>query len=455
MTAIQLRCGWPVRGEYRTLATGQATNTLGDGLSTAILPLYLLAITDSAKQLTMVLVAIAAVGALGGPLGGVLADRYGHRRIAVVSFISSGFATMTMIFQTSLTAIIISAAIAAGFLRSGKVSRNAYIGIRGGSQRVQLRAYLRSVLNVSYSLGAALALVVVLAAEKGFASVFVPDRIDPQLFPYLVGLGIDAATSIAAGCVYLKLRPQAASRPAMRQADSGHQAGPEPRECQAVALGPKTESKPESKPSVVAWKDWRFLQLSSVLALLVSFYELCSVLLVVYIVDAHDGPKWLVPVNVGVFVLLSLVLQMRVAKRVVDIGTAARSARQGGLLASLGLATLAIAPTLPGPGMIAAVFASTIVIVVGDVMASAGRWELEMGLARPEYMGQYQGVSDLCNTATASTLPAMALAVTVAGSAGWIVLLGATSFAALRLPLLAKKAGSRRQVSQPVTSDTT
>lgn len=451
MTAIQLRCGWPVRGEYRTLATGQATNTLGDGLSTAILPLYLLAITDSAKQLTMVLVAIAAVGALGGPLGGVLADRYGHRRIAVVSFISSGIATMTMIFQTSLTAIIISAAIAAGFLRSGKVSRNAYIGIRGGSQRVQLRAYLRSVLNVSYSLGAALALVVVLAAEKGLASVFVPDRIDPQIFPYLVGLGIDAATSIAAGCVYLKLRPQAASRPAMRQVDSGHQAGAEARERQAVALGPK----PESKPSVVAWKDWRFLQLSSVLALLVSFYELCSVLLVVYIVDAHDGPKWLVPVNVGVFVLLSLVLQMRVAKRIVDICTAARSARQGGLLASLGLATLAIAPTLPGPGMIVAVFASTIVIVVGDVMASAGRWELEMGLARPESMGQYQGVSDLCSTATASTLPAMALAVTVAGSAGWVVLLGATSFAALRLPLLAKRAGSRWQVSQPVTSDRT
>lgn len=444
--SIALRLGWPVRREYRTLALGQAINTLGDGLSTAILPLYFLAITSTAYHLTVVLVAVAICGAMGGSIGGVLADRYGHRQIAVASFVASGTATGVMVLQSNVVAVTACAAIAAGFLRSGKVSRNAYIGIQGGAERVQLRAYLRSVLNVSYSLGAALALVVVLAAENGIATRLLPEHTNADLFPYLVGLTFDAATSIAAGCVYLKLQCQNQlhhtndESPSKRQPTTAHVHG--------------TVPLVKDRRTIAAWKDIRFLQMSSVLALLVSFYELCSVLIVVYIVDAHGGPKWLVPVNVALFVLLSLALQMKVAQRVVDLHTAAQSARCGGLIASSGLLTLAAAPMLPHGGMIAAVFVATVIIVLGDVMASAGRWELEMGLARNEYMGQYQGVSDLCNTATASTLPVVALAVTVSGMAGWSLLIGATSLAALRLPHLTQKVAEYRQShrsTQPVS----
>lgn len=403
------KCRNPTNQPNRNrLVIGQAVNTFGDGLSSAILPLLMLSLTGNSAYLTCSLMLIGVGSALGAPIGGSLADRFGYVRVAVICFVGSALSTVMMVAQDSLWGLVLWASIAGTLLRAGKVARNAYIGVTAGADRVQFRALLRSVLNVSYTLGALLALAVVLFTQtshgQGLGSGLV----------YGAALLLDGCTSLVAAALYTKLDPYRQERGAASPSEL-------------------------STSRLVAFKDRPFVAMSVVLGLVVNLYELFAVVLLVYVVNAHGGPEWLVPASLATLVSLSVLLQVRVSAGVTSPDSAVRTARQGGVFGLCGMGILALTSLADGLGLLVLVFSACILVTCGDVFASAGRWELEMELAEQEHMGQYQGVSDLCNVGVASAVPLVGLVVVAGGPFGWFATLATLAAAAAGLGPLVKK----------------
>lgn len=418
MTRFILRRGIPVHGTHKRLAAGQLVSTFGDSITGAVVPLFFLFTLGASAGGVALAMTTASLGSMAGAtIGGTLSDRFGHRRVATISFAASAVAACALAVSQTYAVALVFVFIADGCLRSGKASRNAYIAHIGGPDRVLLRGYLRSVLNISYACGALAALGFTLAQAGRIPGIDGTEA-------FRVAIILDATTSAIAAVIYSRLPD--AQIPATQNATS----------C------------PSSPQSLSAWRDYRYLASVAVLAQLVSMYELFTAALTIYLVATHGAPAWLVPVSLGLFTVISVAAQVPASRGVTSVPTATRAIRRGGGIAVIALAAIALAPTLPMTGLVAVTLIAATVLIVGDVLISAGRWELEMGLANPASQGSHQGAADTCFQAVGAALPQVTLAAAASPLVGWPVLLAVLGAATFGIGPLADRTMAAREAAE-------
>lgn len=389
----------------RTLACSTLVNTVGSGLWAASSALFLTrSVGLSIAQTGLALSLVALVSLVVSSPAGYLADRLGPRGVAVGGLAALGLCEAALVGVGSFAGFLLVAAPMAVFDAAQRAARGAVIGtVVPPERRVHTRAYLRSVTNVGFTVGAALAGIGL--------------TVDTRTAYLSLILG-DAVTFLLAAAVLLRLAPIA----------------PVPRA--------------PSGPRLTALRDRPFLLFVALDGVLAVNFSLLEVALPLWIADRTDAPRWMISVVFAVNTVTVVLFQVRAAHGTDTLAGAARASRRAGF--GLLVACL-IFPFTAGterwPTMVLLV-AAALVHVGAEMSYSAGGWGISFGLAPDHAHGQYQGTYAMGHQFGQMIAPA-ALTVLIMGwgTPGWLVLGAVFAVAGCLVPPVVRRAAAHRPLS--------
>ncbi|MGW3241828.1 hypothetical protein [Streptomyces sp. NPDC001070] len=143
------------------------------------------------------------------------------------------------------------------------------------------------------------------------------------------------------------------------------------------------------------------------------------------------APGWIVSALLLLNTAAVTLCQVRTARAVTGLPSATRAVRRSGVLLLASCAVFALSAYGGSAPVAAAVLlAGAALQVAGEMLQSAGSWQIAFDLAPPDRQGQYQGFFG-AGTAAARTLGPVLLTALVltGGTAGWL-LVGALFLAA-------------------------
>lgn len=217
-------------------------------------------------------------------------------------------------------------------------------------QRVRILAFVRSALNIGFTVGAALA-GVALATEDGAVIRAIPL--------------LTAGLLVVNGALVSRL--PAVSTPA------------------ATAMAP-----PE--PGGAALRNRRFVLLSALNGLMAVDQVLLSVVFPLWLVTRTDAPHAVLAWLYGTNTVLVVLLQVRASRGSETVSGAGRSVRVAGLAAMA--ACLAVTPTAwsSGTATVLLLWLGYMLLTGAELFHSAAGWGFLSELSDPERRGEYQGV---------------------------------------------------------------
>ncbi|MEU4741825.1 MFS transporter [Actinosynnema sp. NPDC023658] len=375
-------------GTTKVLAVAQLANSVGDGAFYVCSALYFTRVVGlSATQVGVALTVAWAVGAVAGVGLGHLADRVGLRRVAVGLAVVTAGALASFLVVRSFWAFVAAACVYTCGQSGLVATRQALLaGLVEPARRTRVRAVLQSVLNGGLAVGAGLGGVAL--------------QVDTEA-AYLAVFALDAAGFLVAAAVLGRV-PEVA--PVARTARLG----------------------------VLRDRPYALVALLNSVVLL--YMPMLSLVVPLWIVERTSAPKWVV----GLLFILNtgavVVGQVRLARGVTDLGTAVRSVRRGGVLLLMSCVVFALSAGVPDRVAVAVLVVAAGVQVVGEMLHSAGSWEIGFDLAPADKQGQYQGFYGM-GPAVARTVGPLLLTTLVlgGGAVGWLVLGGLFVAAALAM----------------------
>jgi MFS family permease len=372
----------------RLLAVAQLASSLGDGAFLTCSVLFFTRIVGLTPAQTGLGLTLGwAVGSVAGVPLGHLADRHGARGAAVLLALATGASILAfLVVRTPL--LFALAACLYGSCQTGLAAvRQALLAaLADPERRTRVRAHLQSAGNAGLAVGAGLG---GLALSAGSASA------------YLTVFALDAASFVVAAAVLRALPPVTA--PAARAGE----------------------------PKLAVLRDRPYALVTLLNAVLLLRMPLLSVAIPLWIVERTAAPSWTVS---ALFVLNTVVVvlcQVRVAGRLTGTGAAARMVRRSGLLLFASCVAFALSALGTSPWVASAVLvAGALVQVFGEMLQSAGTWEIGFALAPADKQGQYQGFFGT-GTSVARAIGPVLLSTVVIGwdLPGWL-LMGAVFVAA-------------------------
>jgi MFS family permease len=397
----------------RTLTTAHAANALGDGSFHVTAALFFTHVVGlSATQTGLCLtVAWTAGFLLSTPLG-QLADRIGLRRSAVIwsVVVAAALVAATLAGATGSGPVLFTAVIGAYAIGQSALSatRQALVAtLVEADQRVAVRARLHVAVNTGLGVGAGL----------GGAALLVDTT--PA---YLAVFVFDAVTFLLAAAVIARLAEPARPAPVGR---------------------PMRLDVLRDRPYVAA---------AALNAVMYLYMPTLTVALPLFIAQRTAAPGWSIA---ALFVLNTvgvLVMQVRAARTVSGLGTAARAIRRAGLLL-LACCLAFSAAALTGSAWVAlAVLAGGAVLqVVGEVVLAAGSWQVGFALADADRPGQWQGLYASGQPLARAIGPVLLTTLLLGWSGpGWLVLGAVFAVTGLLLgPVVAWGGRARAVVDEP------
>ncbi|MET9318181.1 MFS transporter [Kribbella sp. NPDC003505] len=396
----------------------QLTKSVGEGCTAVVLVLYLMRVRDLDGPTTALLVTLAGVGGmLGSVVIGKAGDRIGHRTAIRWSALCAALGLLAIVLVPTVWLLAASLFVVAAADRGLSAARNAVVMSLPIAARVQLRAYLRVVLNVGSTAGA-------LAGGAAAAVDAEP--------AYVGALLLDA-------CTFAALLVIAGRLP----------------------LGPQTEVRrpPAGSRSTGGQPVHRNLYFLSAMAILAWFsvnFETMGLVVAVWLIGVHAAPPWTASLALVVNTAIASSFQLRIARRVTDVGSAARAIWISSVWIAAGFGILAFVPSLPRTATVALVVlvvVAALLHAVGDMLGSAGQWEIIMSLAEPSRPGEYQGAAGLLVDGCRAVAPqVVTLTLVEHGPGGMLVLMLSFVLAAgsLRLVIPRKRLPSLRTGDQQV-----
>ncbi len=367
----------------RTLALAQLANSIGDGGFLVTSALYFTRVVGlSVPEVGVGLTVGWAVGLLLSPVAGWVADRRGLRGTAVALALLTAVALAALLGVREFRVFVpVVCAYGIGQSALSSVRQALLARLVTPEQRVATRARLQAVLNAGLGVGALLG-GVALALDRPEA--------------YLSVFALDAAAFLLAAVLLTRL-------PAV------------PAEPPPVAAEPG---------AVGVLRDGPYAAATALNAVMLLYMPMLSVVLPLWIADRTTAPTATVA---ALFVLNTVgvaVGQVRVARTVTGLGSAAVAVRRAGLLLLASCAVFATAAVVAAPaGAVAVLLAGAVLQVLGEMLLGAGSWEIGFGLAPSARPGLYQGVFGT-GTPVARTVGPLALTTLVIGGGvpGWLAL---------------------------------
>ncbi|MFG1916593.1 MFS transporter [Micromonospora sp. NPDC048898] len=369
----------PPAGLTRALAVQAMISAVGSGLFHAGSAVFFTrALGLSAAQVGLGLSIAAGVSLLGTvPLGG-LTDRYGPQRVWVVGMVLDAalFASYPLVggFASFLAVVVALAAVDA----ATGVARQVYsINALPPAERVTAMAYQRSSLNVGFGLGAVISGLVLavdtIEAYRGMvwfiSAVFLVTALFVRRLPRL---------------------PQV-TRP----------------------------TEPMSRLAVL--RDRPFLAVTLLSGLLTAHQTLYLTVLPLWILSHTDAPKTVIAGLVLLNTVLIVLLQVRVSRGADTAPGAARASRRGALLIALFCLVLPISGVTRGPLTVVVLVAAATLLILAELIESAGSWGLTATLPPAAQRGAYVGAFRLGKQLQYLVAPAALTALGVStGGWGWL-----------------------------------
>jgi MFS family permease len=337
----------------RILARAQLVNSVGDGAFYVASVLYFTLVVGLPPAHVGLGLSIAwGLGfILSAPIG-TLADRIGLRRsaVALAGLVAAGLALLTAIHDwAGLIAAVSVYAVAQSGLAA--VRQALLVRMVDARDRVNARARLQVLLNAGLGMGAALGTLALVFDTRA---------------AFLALLWADAGAFVLAALILSRL----------------------PKE----GSGNDTPATDKARVGSVL-RDVRYLVATALNAALYLYMPVLSVLLPVWVSQRTVAPSWTIGLLFITNTIGVVLLQRRVALRVVDLGTAGRSLLLGAILLAAACLVFAGSSSLTSPGLAVLVLVTgALVLVLGETMVAAGSWEVGFTLANPQHPGQWQGM---------------------------------------------------------------
>ncbi|MFI8890293.1 MFS transporter [Streptomyces paradoxus] len=316
---------------------------------------------------------------------GRLADRLGAGRVLTVNFLLAavGFTAYCLV-DGFAGFLAVACAIAVLETSAGALQASLTDALVGEAERVRVSAQMRSLFNLGFLGGAALAGAAIAAGT--------PTAL------YSVVLA-NAALQLVSVAVLLAMR---------LPADAGPRAA-------AEAPGGVLRS--------AALRDVRYVGVALVCGALELYHPLLTVGLPLWIVTATDAPALLVSGLLILDTVLVLLFQVAVSRGARTPAGAARMLRWAGW--ALGASCLVFAVS-GGHGVLldsAALLGGALVLVLGELYQASASWGLSFGLAPAGRQGEYQAVFSLGRGLQQFAGPWLMTSLVVgAAGTGWLVL---------------------------------
>jgi MFS family permease len=334
-----------------------------------------------------------AVSVLAAVPAGRLADRWGLRGCWAAAAFAEALLYLAYPWVHGMRGFLL--------LLSGLALAQALgAGARGGyslaavprGQRVRVLAFVRSSLNIGFTVGALLAGLALATDDLGLV------RVIPLL---------TAAVLAVDGCLIARL-------PAART---------------GTAVGRPPE------PGGAALRNRRFVLLSGLNGLMAVDQVLLTVVFPLWLVTRTDAPHAVLAWLYGTNTVLVVLLQVRASRGSETVRGASRSARVAGL-ATLGACTVVMTTAwTAGAVTIVLLWLGYVLLTGSELFHSAAGWGLLSELSDPERRGEYQGVWKLGQQAQLMAGPVSCTWLAVGWRPEGILLVGAVALgSALLVP---------------------
>ena len=368
----------PPAGLTRALAVQAMVYAVGTGLFQAgSAVIFTRALGLSPAQVGLGLSLAAGASLLGTvPLGG-LTDRYGPQRVWIVCLLLDAalFAAYPFVGGfAGFLAVVIALAVTGA---ATGVARQVYsINVLRPEERVTAMAYQRSSLNVGFGIGALIS-GLVLAVDTIWA------------YRGMVWF-ITVVFLVTAGFVRRLPRLPEVTR----------------------------TTEPMSRLAVL--RDRPFMTVALLSGLLTAHQTLYLTVMPLWILTRTDAPKTIIAALVLLNTVLVVLFQVRASRGADTAPGAARASRRGAVLIALFCLVLPVSGATRGPLTVAVLVAAATVLILAEMIESAGTWGLTATLPPAAQRGAYVGAFGLGSQVQFLIAPAGLTALGVStGGWGW------------------------------------
>ncbi|MFS8097183.1 MFS transporter [Lentzea alba] len=393
----------PPPGPIRILAASSLGRSVGNGMLLSVSVLFFTrSVGLPATQVGLGLTIAAVVGMLTSIPAGHSADVLGARNTATFFVALQGVLICGYALVGGFTGFLIAASLVVMAEAGSDASRGALVaGVVPKEERVQARAFIRSVNNIGISLG---------AVSGGVALHFDTRSV-------YVGLLITCGLIyVAAGLVYLILPNVEAAAKKKEESDG---------------------------PRWVVLRDRPFVVVALINAVLVMNGGILTVALPIWIAQRTSAPTWVYAAILVLNTVMVVLFQVKVSQGTDTAAGGARALRRAGVALAACCALFALAAGQPAWVAVAALVAGALVHVFGELLGAAGGWALAYELAPEHAMGQYQGLFGMTDQLAAAVTPLAATVLIIGiGWPGWLVF-GALMLAAGAVAPIAEGWASR------------
>ncbi|SDF66722.1 MFS transporter [Pseudonocardia oroxyli] len=372
----------------RVLAQAQLVNSIGDGAFYVSSALFFSRVVGlSVLEIGVGLTVGWATGLLAGVPVGRVADRLGPRPVTIVAGLVTAVAIGAfLLVRDPITFTLACCLYAAAQTGSGAARQALLAAVVAPAERTAVRARIQALGNAGIGVGAAVGgLALLVGTPAAFVAVFV----------------LDALGFLAAALVLRRL----------------------PRGSHAPAAAPARSEVLHDGPYALV----TLLQ-----AVMLLYMPMLSVVAPLWIATRTAAPAWTVA---GLFVVNTVgvvLLQMRAGRRVSDVPSASRVVRRAGILLLAACGAFAAAALGASPWVAGAILLVAAVLqVCGEVLLSAGGWQLSFDLAPAGRQGQYQGFFAMASSVARAAGPLLLTGLVIGGGegaddgrgfVGWLVL---------------------------------
>ncbi|MDH6578826.1 MFS transporter [Kitasatospora sp. MAP5-34] len=411
-SALRTRAaGWasevlPARGPGRTLYWASLVNAVGTGMylvSSAIYFVRCLGLSETKVGLGLTVGSL--IGLVSGVPAGHLADRFGARRVYVVSLLGEALTMCLFTLAGSFWTFVAATTGAAVAASASSAARGPIIQFVSEQNAAQLKSHLRSVSNAGFFVGGAAAGVVL--------------GTDRQVYYLLLILGNAASFALCAALMY------------------------------GIPKIPATLSKSSGK-SWTSLRDLHYLRIVAINSVLSLQYPVLPIVLPLWVVTHTDVPRWTVATMIPLNTVLVVLLQMRAARRVTGLRSGGRLLTHGGVVMSASFVLMATVPMVASRLQIAVLLLAVVINALGEIFWVTGSYELSFGLAPAESLGQYLGLHSMGGGLGRAVSSALVSYLCLSlGFTGWLAFSGLILLAALSAPFAVNRAISARAETLP------
>lgn len=381
----------------RRLLTVTLVDTLGRGAFFTLTSLYLITIVGiPAVAVGLGLTVAGAVGVASSLAFGHLADRFSARRMLIWLHVVQGTALVAYVLVHDVATLIVTASVVTLAQQGGGSVRSAAIGRAfSGSERVRVRATMRTVTNVGIGVGTALA-AIPLAIGTGEA--------------YRVTMVVSGLLFVSSAFLVSGLSP----------------ARVDPAPADRTDTGTIVRREPAGRSP---YRDVRFLAVAALTGVFGMQFGLFEVAVPLWVVQHTVAPDVLVSPLLLVNTVCVVLLQVRMSRGTDTVAGAARVMRHAGWVMALACGLWAAAGWARGDDWVPAAIATAVLVAaavahsLAEITSSAAGWALSFELAPADRIGAYQGVYGTGYAVAAMVAPAVVTLTAIdLGTPGWAIL---------------------------------